>query len=67
MKKCLRICIVTLTLASVVAWLPTMAGCSGKKNPKANPEFKEENLDPTKVKMQPIGGPGSKPAAPTTK
>ncbi len=63
MSKWIRRSVVACALLGVVVALPAMVGCNKRPDPRANPDFKEENLDPSKVKMEPIGGPGGKPEA----
>jgi hypothetical protein len=62
MKDTLRRWVTLLTLLGVVLWLPAVVGCGGgRPDPRANPEFNEETLDPTKLQMKsfepPSGGP----------
>ncbi len=64
MKKWIRNLAVGLALLSIAGMMPTMIGCNKRPDPKANPDFNAENLDPSKVQMKPIGGPGDSAKTP---
>jgi hypothetical protein len=61
MKDEMKRWITSLALLGLILWVPAMVGCGGgRPDPRANPEFQEENLDPTKVTLPDF----SKPPAP---
>jgi hypothetical protein len=59
MKTWMKRCVVALLLFGFVASAPLMVGCQSKQDKnKASKDFQKDNLDPTKVKMEPLTGPG---------
>ena len=66
MKNWMKRGLVGLLLLGLVVSVPALTGCNSKKDNENKAGFKEENLDPTKVKMEPLTGPGGSPLRPKT-